>query len=298
VKNNIEAALWGAFYADAYSLGTHWIYDTQQIADAQLDPNQFHDPMSSYHPNKSAGDFTHYGDQMLWLLAEVAEEKEFEIERFAARWQKEMSQYQGYIDGASKHTLSMLKAGERVDSCGSSSRDFSVVGRALPLVFALNNNQLSDNLASHTNLTHRNTDLVESTKYFLQLIGAVNEGADIKQTIVEITPAYSGNIQSWVENGLSEVGQEPEKAITTLGPACPVDGSFASAIYLVTSFDDFQEAMEANVKGGGDSAARGLVVGAVLGARGGMSVMPENISQMTKRDEIKKFMRTIGERTS
>lgn len=294
MKKNIEAALWGAFYADAYSLGTHWIYDTQQIANAELDPHQFHNPMSSYHPKKSAGDFTHYGDQMLWLLADLAEEKEFEIERFAARWQKEMSQYDGYVDGASQHTLSALKAGKSVDSCGSDSRDFSVVGRAVPLVLARNSQRVSAALVSHTNLTHRNTDLVESTKYFMQLIGAVSEGADIKQVILEITPAYSEKIQSWVKSGMSKVGQEPEQAITTLGPACSVDGCFASVIYLVTTFDDFQEAMEANVKGGGDSASRGLVVGAVLGGRGGMTVLPANLSDMTKADEIKKSMGIMG----
>ena len=298
MKKNLTAALWGAFYADAYSLGTHWIYDPQQIAEAKLDATRLHDPMCKYHPGKSAGDFTHYGDQMLWLLAELAESRDFEIEKFAARWQQEMKQYKGYIDGASKHTHSALKAGGSATTCGSNSHDFSVVGRMMPLIYALDEEQLSRSIESHTNFTHQTPDLVASARYFHQLIAAVSEGAEIKQTIRDITSSYPENIQAWVKKGLAQVGREPVVAITTLGPACGVEGCFASVIYLLQSFDGFQAAMEANVKAGGDSAARGLVVGATLGACGGMSSLPANLADMNKTGEIKKLMEVIAKRAS
>ena len=44
--------------------------------------------------------------------------------------------------------------------------------------------------------------------------------------------------------------------------------------------------MEANVLAGGDSAARGMIVGAVLGAAGGLEVLPLNYKAMNAAEQI------------
>jgi ADP-ribosylglycohydrolase len=58
----------GAFVADALSLGVHWVYNTGVIDKKFGRVERYYDPLTSYHKGKQAGDFTHYGDQMLVLL--------------------------------------------------------------------------------------------------------------------------------------------------------------------------------------------------------------------------------------
>ena len=298
MKNRLEAALWGAFYGDAYALGAHWLYDTEQIASSNLDRQGFNDPLSDYHPNKKAGDFTHYGDQMLWLLEALAKDEAFSIEHFSKQWQTKMQGYEGYIDGASQHTLASLNAGKSSLGCGSSSHDLSVIGRMMPLVYAYHSDmdKMIEYVKLHTVLTHMNKKLIESAAYFNELILAVSMGAGVKRAIEEVALAYSENIQLWVKKGVEKSSHESIEAIQVLGQSCSVEGGFSAVIYLLMRFSDFQEAMEANVLAGGDSAARGMLVGAVLGASVGMEGIGYHYKSMHAADEIKKYIEMIDAR--
>ena len=295
MKSKLQAALWGAFYGDAYALGAHWLYDTHQISKSQFDSKTFNDPLSDYHPGKKAGDFTHYGDQMLWLLDTIAHDENFSIQNFSTTWRAKMSDYNGYVDGASKHTLDALAEGKGSLGCGSSSHDLSVVGRMMPLIYAYHNDmdKMMEYVKLHTVFTHMTKELVESAAYFNELIMAVSMGADVAKSIEEIALAYSESIQKWVAQGVAKADSEPIEAIKSLGQSCSVEGGFAAVIYLLVRFNDFQEAMEANVLSGGDSAARGMLVGAVLAAHGGMEVLPFNYNAMNDADLITKLIEKI-----
>ena len=294
MKNRLQAALWGAFYADAYALGAHWLYDTHQISKSEFDTKNFNDPLTDYHKGKAAGDFTHYGDQMLWLLEALAQE-EFSVHGFSVIWKTKMSTYKGYVDGASQHTMGALTEGKNSLVCGSNSRDLSVVGRMVPLIYAYHNDmdKMMEYVKLHTVFTHMTKALVESAAYFNELILAVSMGAEIRRAIEEIALAYSESVQKWVQEGVAKAETESIEAIKALGQSCSVEGGFAAVIYLLTRFSDFQEAMEANALAGGDSAARGMIVGAVLGAYGGMDVLPPNYKAMNSADAISKYIEMI-----
>ncbi|MEN8147266.1 MAG: ADP-ribosylglycohydrolase family protein [Campylobacterota bacterium] len=300
MKNRLQAALWGAFYGDAYALGAHWLYDTHQISKSEFDTKRFNDPLTDYHKGKVAGDFTHYGDQMLWLLDGVANEDDFTVQSFSKLWEGRMSSYEGYVDGASKQTLEALTEGKSSLGCGSSSNDLSVVGRMMPLVYAYHNDmdKMMEYVKLHTVFTHMTKELVESAAYFNELILAVSLGAEIRRAIEEIALAYPENIQKWVDEGVEKAEHESIEAIKALGQSCSVEGGFAAVIYLLVRFSDFQEAMEANVLAGGDSAARGMIVGAVLGAYGGMEVLPPNYKAMNDADAIAHYIEMIDAKNS
>ncbi len=295
MKNRLQSALWGAFYGDAYALGAHWLYDTHQISKSEFDTKCFNDPLTDYHKGKAAGDFTHYGDQMLWLLETIVREKEFTVHGFSITWKTKMSSYKGYIDGASQHTIGALDEGKNSLVCGSNSRDLSVVGRMMPLIYTYHNDidKMMEYVKLHTVFTHMTKELVESAAYFNELILAVSLGAEIEHAIEEIALAYSENIQKWVDQGAAMAETESIEAIKVLGQSCSVDDGFAAIIYLLKRFSDFQEAMEANALSGGDSAARGMIVGAVLGAYGGMDVLPPNYKAMNDADAIAKYIEMI-----
>ena len=55
--------LYGSFYADALSLGVHWIYDTKDLAQKNGRVMNTKPQPDSYHPHKQAGEQGHVGDQ-------------------------------------------------------------------------------------------------------------------------------------------------------------------------------------------------------------------------------------------
>jgi ADP-ribosylglycohydrolase len=61
-----------------------------------------------------------------------------------------------------------------------------------------------------------------------------------------------------------------------LSPACYIDQSFPSVLYLAARYhDDFESALIANTNVGGDNCHRGAVLGAILGASLGVEAIPK-----------------------
>lgn len=96
-----------SLFADALSLGPHWIYNPGKIR--RLYPDGVHtydNPHTRYHSGKEAGDFTHYGDQTLALLRSLATRGKSWSD---AHWQRDWTDWAthttAYLDGASKDTL-------------------------------------------------------------------------------------------------------------------------------------------------------------------------------------------------
>ena len=73
-----------------------------------------------------------------------------------------------------------------------------------------------------------------------------------------------------------------------LSPACYIDQSFPSVLYLAARYhDDFESAMIANTNAGGDNCHRGAVLGAILGATLGLDAIPKRwINGLTAHAEI------------
>lgn len=301
-KEKLHAALWGAFCADAYALGGHWVYDTDTIANSGLDFDSFNDPLTTYHNEKKAGDFTHYGDQTLWLLESIALEQNFELAPFATRWKTYTQNYKGYVDGASQHTLDALESGKGVLACGSSSKDLSVVGRLMPIVYRYHDDfdVMVESVKLHTVFTHMNRDLVQTAAFVNEIIMGLVHGGTLETLIEEGVKHYDEKLQKWVLLGQKSLHLDTTTAIKELGQSCSVEGGFSSAIHLLLQYSgDFKGAMQANVRAGGDSAARGMVVGAILGAQLGMKALDDDLCQkLTHYEKIVTYIRQIDARNT
>ena len=298
-NKKLQAMLWGAFYGDAYALGAHWVYDVKEIEDSSLDFSTCNNPLTSYHNDKKAGDFTHYGDQMLWLLESIAIEKEFSLVSFGSRWVEYMNHYVGYIDGASNHTLSKLSESKNYLACGSSSADLSVVGRMFPILYAYHDNflQMQESVKLHTIFTHMNKDLVDASAFFSELTLLVLNGSNIDDAIERCANNFGDNVARWVLLAQKSLHLETTQAISDLGQSCSVKGGFSATLHLLLKHgDDFDRALKENVLAGGDSAARGLIVGAILGIKFSDKVNQANYKELlTHKNSIEKLIKMIDE---
>ena len=274
-KDKLKGLMWGSLLGDAYSLGGHWVYDQDQLANSTLNFQGLNDPLSSYHPTKKAGDFTHYGDQSVWLLKYISNTKTYNPSDFSELWKKNMSNYKGYIDSASKNTLSNLNNGASFMGCGSESHDLSVIGRHAPIIFTLDNmDEIVESVKFHTFLTHFTKEILDASKYIVEVTLAMVYDLDVERTLKERAKFYGEAVEAEVQKAFEAREMPVNEAINTLGASCGVNGALASTIYLLLNFhDDFEALLKANVLAGGDSAARGMVAGMIVGARYGFEAI-------------------------
>jgi len=292
-KNKLKGLMWGSLLGDAYALGGHWIYDQEALSNSSLNFNGLNDPLSSYHPTKKAGDFTHYGDQMLWLLKHMNQTKKYDPLQFTEIWKKEMSDYRGYIDSASKNTLTNLNEGASFMGCGSASHDLSVVGRHTPIIFTLSNmDEIMDSVKFHTFLTHFTKESLDASKYIVEVTLAMVYNLDVETTLKERAEFYGEVVKAEVQKAFELRDLPTNEAINTLGASCSVQGALASTVYLLLNYhDDFEALLKANVLAGGDSAARGMVAGMVVGARYGFeAIKPSWIEELNEYETLNKLI--------
>lgn len=300
MKSSIFGAIYGALVADAFCLGGHWEYDVDKIKRTFPSYDCFCDPITEYHNNKKAGDFTHYGDQTMWLLESVSLEKEFSLASFASRWKEYMSEYQGYMDGASKATLENLNAGKSVLEAGSSSQDLSVAGRIAPLALLYCDRQEDFEGAAvlQAKLTHNSPGAIEVTRFFSQLLYLVLQGYSPTNSILAMqNEAEDDKIKHWIKVALVSKSYDTKEAIKSFGQSCSVNTAFPSALHLILKYEDsYEEAMTENVYAGGDSAARGMVAGMIIGAYKGLDAIPKRwIDELNSKSRIEKYLGTVCE---
>ena len=295
MKPSVYGAIYGALVADAFSLGGHWVYEPSEIKERFPSLEGFYDPMTEYHGAKKAGEFTHYGDQCMWLLESISLEKEFSLANFSERWKEYMSEYEGYIDGASKTTLENLKAGKSAIEAGSSSQDLSVIGRIAPLalLYADQQKELEDAAVLQSKMTHNSVAVVDTTRLFAQLLYLVLQGYTPKNSILAmLEESHDEKVKKWMKMALASTEHDTIEAIKSCGQSCNVNGACPSALHLILKYENnYEEAMRQNVYAGGDSAARGMVTGMILGAYNGLGKIPQAwIDSLSDKQRIEQYM--------
>ena len=280
MKDKARAMVLASFAADSLALGAHWIYSTDKIARDFGRIENFLDPdPDSYHHTKKKGEFTHYGDQAFVLLESLASRGTFDPEDFSRRWQQLFTGYNGYYDQATKGTLENLSLGKTYLEAGSTSNDLSGAVRIAPLVYCLceDEERLVSAARTQTDMTHRDSLTVDASGFFARVAFQILHGIKPVPAIEEVTRKYfeGSALQRWVEKGMESCSAESVQTIKAFGQDCHAPDAFPAVIHTICRYEgDLKEALVQTVMAGGDSAARGMVVGMVLGAHLGMKAIP------------------------
>lgn len=301
MKDNIKAMVMAAFAADSLALGVHWIYDPQQIISDFGRIESFKAPgPRSYHKNRRKGDFTHYGDQMLVLLESVAENRRFEPADFSQRWRELFDGYDGYIDGATRNTLANYEKGLAPADAGSASDDLAGAARIAPLVCLLRDDPegLAQSARLQTQMTHADPATVDAAEYLALVTRAVIKGT----APVEAMKTVAGDrfdispISAWLQKGLASLNQDSIDVIGNFGRSCHTGEMFPGVVHLIAKYEpDLKEGLVQCMMAGGDNAARGALVGMILGAHLGMAALPrEWVTGLNARDRIETLLEKIS----
>lgn len=272
-EEKIDTLVFASLVADAYSLGAHWIYDEKQLLEAPVDWERLNAPMAAWHKGKKAGDFTHYGDQLLWLEEFLSGKTTFDSEAYGAFWFEKMQRYDGYVDGASRTTMENMK--NNTIPSGSASTDLSVVGRIGPLLrVCATPESFYTSVAQFIALTHNSPKALMCGDFIARLLVMVLEKKPIKEAIIHLKDGYPEEFRQMIERGVDAQDKETLAAIRAFGPACAIDGGLSGVVHLLCKYDSFKEMVMHNAKAGGDSSARGMVAAMIFMANGAIGQIP------------------------
>jgi ADP-ribosylglycohydrolase len=290
LTNKQSGLLFGSYSADALSLGVHWIYDTNELAQKHGRLNEYKAPgADSYHPHKQAGDQGHVGDQSLCLLKFLVREKKWCPSGFMDDWLGMWPDYDDYIDGATKSTLANVQNRSDKTQGGSDSVEIAGPARIAPLVCHLANSTEEEVVRAsveQTILTHRSPEAEESATFLAKAGYRLMRGASLLDTLNETAPEWA------LKKANSVLSENAVDAIGKLGPACSISSALPSVLYLALKYgDDIETAFIENAMAGGDNCARGLVLGMLLGASHGMASIPNYwVENLRARSDLVDFL--------
>lgn len=287
--------------ADSLALGAHWIYDTDEIDRRIGRVEGMRQPLpDSYHRTKGSGEFTHYGDQALVLLESLARTGRFDPADFASAWQALFSGYTGYIDKATATTLENMHRQVPPDQCGSHSSDLGGAARIAPLLFFYQNDRpgLLAAVRQQTALTHNHPATLAGAEFLAKTGWAVLHGTDPREAMETALEEGVADIDLdiRIRGGLESGGKDTRTVIKKFGQMCGIAAALPGAIHLILTYTtDLKSVLIENVMAGGDSAARGLAVGMILGAHLGAAAIPEEwLTDMVQYPRIRALLSTPG----
>lgn len=262
----------GAFIGDSLALSAHWIYGQEEIRDKFDTLSSYQNLETKYHPTKQKGDLTHYGDILLRTF-EFLSNNTMSLDLFYKDFMSYMQTYTGYKDHATKATLEHLKNG--INS-GSESSELGGYTKCLTIPFIENNMetglQLTEDLVK---ATHNSPLLVERSRFLTKVLYKVIKGDIPTKVILKLEEEFNPCIKKDITYARSLLELDTASAIKQIGQSCDSDYAFPAVIYLIFKYqDNMILGLEENVYAGGDSAARGMIVGAILGAYHGEKSMP------------------------
>ena len=289
--------------ADALALGAHWIYSQREIDGKFGHVTGYAPPATSYHPGKQAGDFTHYGDQTMVLLRSLAAHGGFDLAEFARGWRGfwEDPTTAAYRDGATKSTLENLRTGRPPERAASSSNDIAGAARVAPL-FLLKWESTDALLAAaraQTAFTHGDPTVVEAAEFFARVTLAVQAGTAIPAALHSVAslPHWKDIPADWFSaaSHSSASAETDSGAAKKHGLTCHIPEAFPAICHLLLRHpDDVVTALTVNMEAGGDSAARGMIMGMIYGARPNAAPLPADwLSGLRAHDEIEQLTHRI-----
>ncbi len=260
--------LQAATVADALSLGPHWVYNQDKLARVYSEGiTEFTAPQSSYHPNRSAGQLTHLGDQMVLLSQSIESRNGFDEAGWRQDWLAGMANYDGYMDGATKETISNKGLQP------SGSNDLAGASRLASIMdLDISDEQKTAAARTQAMLTHGDVGVADAAEFFVHATLAIEKGQSFKDAF--LAASEIGNYQklltkTHVNTAISQ-GADMLAVAANFGLTCHLPEAFPLTIYLaLRPGATFSSAMDENGRAGGDTSARAMLLALLFVARDG-----------------------------
>lgn len=295
-RDRLEAALLGAFVADAAALGFHWLYDPTRIAALAGEDPAFRTPDPQdfdgfkgvfVHPGKSAGDLSQYGEQLKVAIRSMnANRGAFEIETFQDCFAETFGaggSWNGYIDKATRATLSNLAKDQRHPSGGPDDQ-VPAIARLPALMVS------GDVPAQFIDQTVAITSVTETANQWgpiaAALLKAAYAGKSPREAVASVSRATDGPVGEMLVDAVETEEHDSVAYAGKVGRACTLSQAIPVIFHICARAESFREANVRNILAGGDNCGRAPVLGAVFGAEYGVQGTGIPLSWLAKLSEV------------
>ncbi|MDM8526462.1 ADP-ribosylglycohydrolase family protein, partial [Desulfococcaceae bacterium HSG8] len=254
-------------------------------------------PLTSYHKTKTAGDFTHYGDQMFVLLQSLEASSGFDLNHFGETWKAFFKDYDGYFDKATNATLENFAGGKGPQESGSPSDDLGGASRIAPLAYCYSEDleKMVEHSRDQTAMTHNNPHVIDAAEFFARVVWKVLKGSKPSDALKSVVDENFRKepFSEWVTDGMESAEMETRGVISDFGQMCEIGAALPATIHLIVKYENnLKDALVENIMAGGDSAARGMLAGLVLGAYLGFDAIPEEwLSDLNSYHKITQLLK-------
>ena len=309
-----RGALYGLCIGDALAMPVHWYYNRQalfqdygRVTDYLAPRNPHPDSIlrrSKYVAKNSRGEILHdqanfwgqrgihyhqfmaAGENTLnikisqLLIESLLQNDGYDPDDFLKRYIHFMTtpgnHRDTYIEECHRNFFANYARGRSPRNCGADEKHIGGLVGIIPIVvFYCNRPEQARNKAlEHLALTHPGVKMADAASLVIELLLRVLEGKPLQKTIIEEiekqrTALVGHSFMKWMDH--------PDDMV--IGPrfssACYVEDSVPAVLYLALKYHaDPQNALIVNTNLGGDNAARGSVLGALLGAFHGIEGFP------------------------
>jgi len=303
------------YIGDALAMPVHWYYDrralerdygrvTEYLAPKHPHPDSqmgefgdapaatgidiFHDqapywgqPGVHYHRQLQAGENTLNLRLAGLLIASLNHHRAYRADDYLERLESFMTtpgaHNDTYIDSYLRAFFTRRAAGRPLQDCGIEEKHLSGLIGMLPLALFYRRDWTQARRAAlaHMRLTHKGPVMEDAADLFLRLLGLLLERVPLDAAIDALGRASRSDL---LAHPFADWLPLPDETVvdTKLGAGCFIPEAFPVVIYLARKYHDRPaEGLVANTNLGGNNAARGAILGAILGLANGMDAFPE-----------------------
>ncbi len=310
-----QGTLYGLCIGDALAMPVHWYYnrraleeDYGRVTDYLAPRNPHPDSIlwrSDYTAPNSKGDILHdqaqywgqkgnhyhqflkAGENTLnvkicrLLIESINQTGTYDADDYLKRYITFMttpgSHQDTYIEECHRNFFANYARGLPTHRCGAQEKHIGgLIGIVPVVVFYLNQpDKARETALTHLALTHPGVKMETAGSLIVELLLKVLNGIPLKEAILEEIEAQSNPL---LGHPFVRLLDNPDDWV--IGPrfstACYVEDSIPAVIYLALKYhDDPEKALIVNTNLGGDNAARGSILGALLGAAHGVEKFPD-----------------------
>jgi ADP-ribosyl-[dinitrogen reductase] hydrolase len=314
IQDRSHGTLYGLCIGDALAMPVHWYYNLQalendygRVADYLAPRNPHPDSIlwrSSYAAPNSKGEILHdqaqywgrkgihyhqflkAGENTLnvkicqLLIESINETGKYDADEFLKKYIAFMTtpgnHRDTYIEECHRNFYANFARGIPPHKCGVAEKHIGGLVGIVPLVAHYYNqpDKVREAAMTHLALTHPGTKMRIAGSLLIDLLLKVLNGTPLEEAILEKievqnNPLLGHPFVKWLD--------DPDDWV--IGPrfstACYVEDAVPAVVYLALKYhDDPETALIVNTNLGGDNAARGAVLGALLGASHGVEKFP------------------------
>jgi len=292
-------ALTGALVGDAATMGLHWLYNQERLAQINASheilfraptPADYEGPDGSLgyfaHAARQAGQFSQYGECIRLVGDLVANGESYTPAAHQAAFLERFGpggDFVGYADRPTKALVArLLTEGDELPAASGSDDDQLPALAAVPALFATGADEAT--VTSAVSVTNLNDVAIDGALTLHRALNALASGASMTDALKLGADAASGEMRGLLNEALAMPAYAPLEAAQKFGMPCHLPQGLPVVWHIAQHATGYEQAIRDNILCGGDSCGRVVALGSLMGLAFGVpDALQRSVSQQLNR---------------